>query len=57
MFAALQEHYRDYPPVHVMVAAFVGYKPQGQARSLNVTQEQMKAFLADFDAGARGNQP
>jgi hypothetical protein len=47
--AALQKHWRDFPPVHIMVAAYAGYKPKAEATAPNgnvLTDAQAEATKA-----------
>jgi len=48
----LLDYWQDWPPVHILVAQFVGHKPRN-AGIKNASEEELKRFLKDFKSGKR----
>ncbi len=53
-YAAMQRHWADHPPVHLMAAAWLGIKPRARRRPAGDTGD-MAALVAMF-GGAPGRQ-
>lgn len=47
---ALMDYWRNHPPVHVLVAAFCGYKPQPKVEAANSqpVYEDMSVLMKMF---------
>lgn len=43
--AALNAYWREHPPAHLLLAAYVGYQPQRQEKATRQTLRQMRAAL------------
>lgn len=44
--AAMNEHWRKHPPVHIMVAAYLGYEPKAQKRESVNSPEEIEKLIA-----------
>jgi hypothetical protein len=54
MLAALQDEWRDHPPVHHLVAAYLDYKPSGGSSSTSPEQDQNLKSIMDSMPVANG---
>lgn len=53
-FSDLQRYLSDHPPLHIMVARYLGYKPVSTEPKKHTTAEELMGIVSEF-SGLRGN--
>ncbi len=44
----LSDYWRDHPPLHILIGAFLGVKPAGKPKTTEQQESDLNQMVADF---------